>query len=743
LSPLKRSTNIAARMGRWSASHWKTATFGWLAFVIAAVILGSNFGTTYLDPTDTNVGEAKKADQLIESGFPSNKDEQGEIVLIKSSRLKADDPAFVAVIKDVTKTVDSFPQVAKIQSPLQAAHKDQVSDDGHAVMVTFQPKGTYDEAVLYIDKIDAAVEKAHQRHPGFYVDELGSVSTEKAVEGAFESMLAKAGLISIPLTLAILLLVFGSLVAATIPLLLALSAVMATIGLVAFPSSIVPMDEQVKEVILLIGLAVGVDYSLFYVKREREERSAGRSESAALEAAAATSGRAVLISGITVMTAMAGMFLSGDKTFMSFSVATMIVVLVAMIGSLTVLPALLGRLGDKIEKVRVPFLHRFRSKNGEGRFWGSLLDRVLRRPVQAFAAAAAILVALTIPAFQLSTAKTTSDDISIAGIEPARELEHSFAGSADPAVVAVKADDVRAKSVQDAIADLKAKALADDQMGGPVDIEASRDNTVAKVEIPLAGKGTDSVSKAALDTLRNEFVPQTVGQVDGVEYAVGGQTAADLDWSDKMTTTAPLVFGFVLLFAFLLMLVSFRSITIAVKSILLNLLSVGAAYGVLVATFQWGWGENLFDFHSNGGITPWLPMFLFVILFGLSMDYHVFILSRIKEGRDRGLSTDDSIRHGIKTTAGVVTSAAFVMVLVFSVFATLPVIDMKEMGIGLAAAVLIDATLIRGVLLPASMKLLGEWNWYLPRWLSWLPELKHETEAPGEAVPAALPARAR
>jgi RND superfamily putative drug exporter len=741
LSPLKRSTNIAARMGRWSASHWKTATFGWLAFVIAAVILGGNFGTTFLDPTDTNVGEAKKADQLIESGFPSNKDEQGEIVLIKSSKLKADDAAFVAVIKDVTKTVDSFPQVAKIQSPLEAAHKDQVSDDGHAVMVTFQPKGTFDEAALYIDKIDAAVEKAHQRHPGFFVDEMGSVSTEKAIDSAFGSMLAKAGLISIPLTLVILLLVFGSLTAALIPLLLALSAVMATIGLVAFPSSIVPMDEQVNEVILLIGLAVGVDYSLFYVKREREERRAGRSEGAALEAAAATSGRAVLISGITVMTAMAGMFLSGDKTFMSFSVATMIVVLVAMIGSLTVLPALLGRLGDKIEKGRVPFIHRFRSKNGEGRFWGALLDRVLKRPVLAFAAAAAILVALMIPAFQLTTAQTTADDISIAAIEPARELEHSFAGSNDPAVVAVKADDVRAPAVQDAINELKSKALADKQMGGPVDIEASRDNTVAKIEIPLEGKGTDDVSKSALDKLRNDYVPQTVGQVDGVEYAVGGQTAADKDWSDKMTTTAPLIFGFVLLFSFLLMLVSFRSVAIAIKSIVLNLLSVGAAYGVLVATFQWGWGEGLFDFHSNGGITPWLPMFLFVILFGLSMDYHVFILSRIKEGHDRGLSTDEAVHHGIKKTAGVVTSASFVMVLVFLVFSTLPVIDMKEMGIGLAAAVLIDATLIRGVLLPASMKLLGEWNWYLPRWLRWLPELKHETETGPE--PVAIPARAR
>jgi uncharacterized membrane protein YdfJ with MMPL/SSD domain len=743
LSPLKRSTNIAARMGRWSASHWKTATFGWLAFVIVAVVLGSAVGTTYLDESDTNVGQAKQADKLIEAGFPKNKDEQGEIVLIQSTRLKADDPAFVAVVKDVTKTLDAFPEVAKIQSPLEAAHTDQVSDDGRSVMVTFQPKGTYDEAALYIDKIDAAVAKAQTRHPDFYVDEMGSVSTDKAVNAAFDSMLAKAGLLSIPLTLAILLLVFGSLTAALIPLMLALTAVMATIGLIAFPSSIVPMEEQVAEVILLIGLAVGVDYSLFYVKREREERRAGRSEGAALEAAAATSGRAVLISGITVMVAMAGMFLSGDKTFMSFSVGTMMVVLVAMIGSLTVLPALLGKLGDRIEKGRVPFLHRLKSKDGEGRVWGGILDRVLRRPVLSFVAAAAVLVALTIPAFQLNTAATTANDISIAEIEPARKMLDAFPGGSDPAVVAVKAKDVRAEPVQTAIADLKARALASDQMGGPVDIEASRDNTVAKVEIPLAGKGTDEASKAALDTLRNDFVPQTIGQVDGVEYAVGGSTAADKDWSDKMTTTAPLVFGFVLLFAFLLMLVSFRSVTIAFKSIVLNLLSVGAAYGVLVAAFQWGWGESLFDFQSNGGITPWLPMFLFVILFGLSMDYHVFILSRIKEGHDRGLSTDEAVRHGIKTTAGTVTSAALVMVLVFSVFATLPLIDMKEMGIGLAAAVLIDATIIRGVLLPATMKLLGEWNWYLPRWLNWLPELKHETEALGESVPAAIPARAQ
>jgi uncharacterized membrane protein YdfJ with MMPL/SSD domain len=303
--------------------------------------------------------------------------------------------------------------------------------------------------------------------------------------------------------------------------------------------------------------------------------------------------------------------------------------------------------------------------------------------------------------------------------------------------VAVKAADVRAEPVAEAIAELKRKALASGQMNSPIHVEASRDSTVATIEIPLAGSGADEVSKTALATLRDDLLPSTVGKVADVEYAVTGTTAAQVDWSAKMKTTAPLVFGFVLLFAFGLLLVSFRSIVIALKAIVLNLLSVGAAYGILVAVFQWGWGENLLGFESNGGITPWLPMFLFVILFGLSMDYHVFILSRIREAYDRGLATEAAVAHGIKTTAGVVTSAATVMVAAFGVFALLPVIDLKEMGIGLAAAILIDATIVRAVLLPATMKLLGDWNWYLPRWLEWLPRLEHDP-AP-VPVPEAAP----
>jgi uncharacterized membrane protein YdfJ with MMPL/SSD domain len=719
------SNNFAARMGRWSANHWKTAVIGWLAFVVASFLIGGAIGTKYLEASDTNVGEARTADKIIEAGFPGKFDEQGEMVLIQHKTLTADAPAFKAVITDVTRTLDGFPKVRKLNSPLEAGHGDLISDDRHSVMVTFSPKGDYEEAITYIQTIELGIDKVGKSHPGFYVDELGGASTNRELDVVFNGMIKTAGMIAIPLALLILLFVFGSAVGAIAPLLLALTAVFAAMGLVAIPSQFFPVDEQIAEVILLIGLAVGIDYSLFYLKREREERAAGRSEGAALEAAAATSGRAVLISGITVLVAMAGMFLSGDKTFMSFSVGTIIVVAVAMIGSLTVLPALLSKLGDRVEKGRIPFVHRLRRQDGEGRFWGAILDRVLKRPVISAVAATAVLVALALPALDLKTATPGIDDINIAEVDPIKKLIKAFPGGNEPAQVAIRADDVRAEPVRSAIADLEKQAIATGQMKQPIEIEASRDHTVAIVDIPLVGGGTDEVSKDALATLRDEVLPATVGKVGGVEYAVTGETAADKDWAVAMKKSVPLVFGFVLLFAFVILLVSFRSIVVALKAIVLNLLSVAAAYGILVAVFQWGWGESILGFESNGGIAPWLPMFLFVILFGLSMDYHVFILSKVRELYDRGYSNDEAVAHGIKTTAGVVTSAATVMIVTFAVFASLPVIDFKEMGIGLAAAILIDATIIRAVLLPATMKLLGDKNWYLPKWLEWLPHLEH------------------
>jgi uncharacterized membrane protein YdfJ with MMPL/SSD domain len=738
MSPLKRSNNIAARMGRWSASHWKTAVFGWLAFLVVAFMIGSQVSTKTIDQNDSNVGQAHKADQILKKAFPET-EAQTELVLIQSRSKTVDDPAFRAAINDVTHSVSGNAAIKNLKSPLDPANSSLVSGDRRTVMVTWDMKGTYDGAKKKIDPIQAAVSGAGERHPGFYIGEAGAVSSGKALDKMFGDQLKLAGERSIPITIIVLLLVFGALAAVGVPLLLALTSVVATVFLTALPSQLVPMDQNVDAVVLLIGLAVGVDYSLFYLKREREERAAGRGARASIEAAAATSGRSVLISGFTVMIAMAGMFLSGEKTYLSFAIGTMMVVGIAMLGSLTVLPALLSRLGDKIEKGKIPYLHRLRRTSGENRFWKAILTPALRRPGVAAAAAAALLVALALPTLHVHTSESGLDALpnSAPTVPTIKKITDAFSGgSVGPADVAIKADATR-PDVRKAIANLKAQVVADHLNKGSIDVETNPARTVTRVSIPLVGKGTDSASNAALHTLRNEVLPSTIGRVDGADWAVTGQTAISADENTLLKHKAPLVFGFVLVFAFGLLLVAFRSIVIAAKAVVLNLLSVAAAYGVLVAVFQWGWGESLLHFHSNGGIASWLPIFMFVILFGLSMDYHVFILSRVREAYDRGMKTEDAVAHGITTTAGVVSSAALVMVGAFAVFALMPILDMKEMGIGLAAAVLIDATIVRAVLLPATMKLLGDRNWYLPRWLDWLPRMEHESSVVATASPAA------
>jgi RND superfamily putative drug exporter len=735
MSPLKRSNNIAARMGRWSASHWKTAVFGWLAFVAAALVIGNVVGTKQIDTENSNVGQSHKADQILKNAFPQS-DPQTEVVLVQSATKTVKDPAFRATVEDVERSIAGNAAIKNVRSPLDPANASQVSKDGRSVMVQWDMKGKYDQAKKKIDAIEAAVAEAGDQHPGFYVAEAGSVSSGKALDKMFSDQLKLAGERSIPITIIVLLLVFGALVAVGVPLLLALSGVAATIGLVALPSQVVPMDSNVSAVILLVGLAVGVDYSLFYLKREREERAAGKGPRAALEAAAATSGRSVLISGFTVMIAMAGMTFSGDKSYLGFGIATLMVVGIAMLGSLTVLPALLARLGDKVEKGKIPFLHRLRRDSGENRVWKAILTPVLRRPAVAAGLAGALLVAMALPVFEMHTAQSGLDALpnSAPTVGTIKRIQDAFSnGDFSPAIIAIKTN-LATPAARRALDELKSKAIASGQMHGPIEVEANRTNSVARVTIPLAGKGTDAASNRALSTLRNDVLPATIGQVRGATYAVTGPTANSADSNSLLKRKAPLVFGFVLVFAFALLLVAFRSIVIALKAIVLNLLSVGAAYGLLVAVFQWGWGEGLLGFQANGGIAYWLPIFMFVILFGLSMDYQVFIVSRIREAYDGGMKTEDAVAHGITTTAGVVSSAALVMVGAFAVFALMPILDMKEMGIGLAAAVLIDATIVRAVLLPATMKLLGEWNWYLPKHLSWLPRLEHE--------PAPVPALA-
>jgi RND superfamily putative drug exporter len=721
--------NLAARMGRWSARHWKTATFGWLALVIAAFMVGGAVGTKTIDPNTAGPGESGRMDRILDAGF---KQPAAESVLIQSDTLGTGDPAFKAAIEDVVAGVSALDVVQNVQSPLDPANRGQLSRSGQAAIVEFEIRGEADKAVDEIQPVLDKVDDAQRAHPQLFIGEFGDASAVHAVDTAFADDLDKAGLFSLPLTLIILVVAFGALVAAGIPLLLGLTAVFATFGLLAVSSQVLPVANEAFAVVLLIGLAVGVDYSMFYLKREREERAAGRSEQAALEAAAATSGRSVLISGLTVMVAMAGMFLTGDSTFASFAVATIAVVAIAMLGSLTVLPALLSRLGDKVDRGRVPFVRRLRRDDGEGRFWSAIVDRVLRRPVLSTVLAGGLLLALALPAIQLKMVKPGPDTFpqSLDIVQTYNRMQEAFPGTALPANVVVKAPDVNAPEVRAAIGRLEQQALASGRMQEPVTVDVNRDGTVANVTIPIAGTGTDDQSVAALETLREEIVPSTVGRLPGSESGVTGLSAQWKDQTDEMTSKLPLVVGFVLLFAFGLMLVAFRSLVVAAKAIVLNLLSVAAAYGVLVIVFQHGFAKGLLGFSSTSGIDPVVPLLLFVILFGLSMDYHVLVLGRIREAYYGGRNMDDAISYGIKRTAGVVTSAAVVMVAVFSIFAVLSMLFFKQFGVGLATAILIDATIVRGVLLPATMKLLGEWNWYLPRWLQWLPRLEGGSDEP-------------
>jgi uncharacterized membrane protein YdfJ with MMPL/SSD domain len=718
--------NIAARAGRWSAAHWKTAVSTWLAFCFVAIALGSVAGTKMLKQADTAAGGTKTAEQLLDrAGFPS---QAAESVLVQSDAQTLGDPGFRATVADVARTVSALPQVERVRSPLAAANSGQVSDDRRSALVQFEIKGDEDKADKKVQPILNAVDRVQERHAGFTVAEFGFASATHELNDTLNKDFQRAEYSSLPVTLLILLVAFGALVAAGLPVLLAFSGVLATIGLSALASHVVAAGDPTKSVILLIGMAVGVDYSLFYLRREREERARGASPKEALLTAARTSGHAVFISGLTVLIAMAGMLFTGNAIFTSIAVGAMLMVAVAVIGSLSILPAMLSKLGHKVDKGRIPYLGRRSGR--ESRVWGFVLDRVMRHPALAVVLSAAGLLALALPVLTMHTQLPSFTDLpkSLPIVRTYESIQRAFPGAQTPAKVVVAADDVTAPHVQQAVRSLERQALASGQMFEPISTEINPSHTVETVSIALQGNGDNGRSVAALHTLRERVIPSTVGSVPGVEAAVTGETAGTHDFNQQMKSHAPLVFAFVLALCFLLLLVTFRSIVIPIKAVLLNLLSVSAAYGLLVLVFQHRWAEGLLGFHSNGAITSWLPLFMFVILFGLSMDYHVFILSRIKELVDGGMPTDEAVAAGIKRTAGTVTSAAVVMVAVFAIFITLRTLDIKQMGFGLAAAILIDATIVRGVLLPATMKLLGDWNWYLPRWLEWLPRLEADPE---------------
>jgi uncharacterized membrane protein YdfJ with MMPL/SSD domain len=729
--------NLAARAGRWSATHRKTAILGWILFVVAATMIGGNIGQKNLKTVESGNGDSKHGSMIVDdAGFPKT---VGERVLIQGKgSIKADSPQVTAAVKDVVTRLGSLKNVSEIQSPLKAQDRaNTVSKDGRSVLVTFSLPAKV-ETKQQIEALEtlaepplaqvAAVQKAH---PELIVQEHGDASQQHALGAKDRADEVKSQNFSMGGTLIILLIAFGAAVAAGVPLLLGVSSFVATTGLLGPVSQLVPLHPAVAQVTMLIGLAVGVDYAMFYMRRMTEERDKGRSSADALDVAAATSGRAVLISGFTVMAAMAGMFFSGNPIFSSFGIGTILVVAVAMLGSLTFLPAVLSYLGEKnwLEKGRVPYLGKRRHDNGgESRMWNAILDRVVKHPVVSVVLAGGLLVALTIPALGMQFKESGTEGMSRSQpiIQTLDRIDAAFPGGSVPASIVIKAKDVTTPEVKAAIAQLHDNAIASGQLSEPFNVEVNPAKTVAVASIAVKGKGTDAASNHSLAVLRDTVIPASVGKLPGADVTVSGVTASSKDFLDTMKSHLPIVFLFVLSMAFILLLVTFRSIVIPIKAIVLNLLSVGSAYGILTLVFQDGRGEKALGFTSVAGIAPWLPLFLFVVLFGLSMDYHVFVLSRIRELVDRGVETEKAVADGIKSTAGVITSAAAVMVVTFAAFAIGDDQDMKQLGIGLAVAILIDATIVRAVLLPATMKLLGSRNWYLPKGLHWLPKFEHE-----------------
>jgi RND superfamily putative drug exporter len=723
-------TNLAGRAGRWSAANWKKALFGAFAMALVAMGIGQAVGHVQMRDSQAASGEVARAITMLDQG--GFKQPATEDVLIQSSRYTFTSRVVQSAIGGVIQNLAVEKDVTNIRDPRQLpGNGGLVSKDGHSILIQFDVKGDADKAQNKIKPIIAAVASAQAANPNISIREVGNASANYELGRTFNKDFGNAEKMTIPITLVILLAAFGALVAAGLPVLLAFGAVLASLGLFSGITHLYAVDySSSSAVVLLIGMAVGVDYSLFYLRREREERAAGSEARPSLLRAAATSGQAVLISGATVLIAMAGLFIAGNRIFTGMAIGTMLVVLCSVIGSLTVLPAMLSKLGDRVGRGRIPYIGKRKEAAAESRFWGYVLDRVLQRPVTSIVLAGGLLVLAATPVLSMHTKLPSFTDMprELPIVKTYKAVIAAFPGAPTPAEVVVRAPDVRAPLVQSAIGALELRATSTGQMFEPIQVRISPNHTVADIQIPLAGNGDNAASLAALHTLRSTVLPTTLGTAPDVAYAVAGQTAATHDFNELMKARMPWVILFVLALAFVLLLATFRSVVIPLTAIALNLLSVGAAYGLLVLIFQYTWAQGVLDFTSNRSITSWLPMFLFVVLFGLSMDYHVFILSRIKELRDSGLSTEEAVSRGIRRTAGTVTSAAIIMVAVFAIFGTLRLIMMKQLGVGLGLAVLIDATVIRGVLLPATMKLLGEWNWYLPRWLEWVPSLTPEEQ---------------
>ncbi|HEX2275143.1 MAG TPA: MMPL family transporter [Acidimicrobiales bacterium] len=745
---VRLSTQSLARAS--SRRPWRTVGI-WL-FVL--VLAGFFSGRLLKDATTeefaiTNNPEAQQAADLIEEKL-RGPDRAVESFIVSSQTATVDDPAFRAYVerlqgellalgKDVVEGVTTFYDTED-RSMVAGGDPETARTTVMAAVLAGDVQTAQDHA----DKLKAAVARAAT--PGFTTQLFGPASLNDDFLKANEENLANGEKFGIPAALLILIVVFGAVVAALLPILIGIAAIFVAVGLVAVVGQVWNFSFFVTAMISMMGLAVGIDYSLFFVSRYREERQRGKEKLAAIEAAGGTASRAVFFSGMTVVLALMGMLLIPNTIFRSLAGGAIFVVLVAVAASITLLPALLGLLGDHINRLRV---HRRPSEGAgkQGGFWDVVTRAVMRRPVVSLLAGVGVLLVPAVFWTQMHTgfAGVTTLPESFESKRAFEALAKDFPGgmsSPVEIVVDAPADD---PAVQSGVERLQA-SLATDPFLGPsqVEVNAARDLTL--VSAPLKGDPSSDAAVEAIERVRDDYVPQAFPEGTPGKVVTGGDTAFNKDFFEITSEYMPLVFAFVLGLSFILLTVAFRSVVVPLKAILLNLLSVAAAYGLIVLVFQKGVGNDLFGFQKVEAIEAWLPLFLFSVLFGLSMDYHVFLLSRVREHYDQTGDNTESVAYGLRTTAGIITGAALIMVAVFIGFAQGELVSFQQMGFGLAAAVLIDATIVRSILVPASMKLLGKRNWYLPRWLEWLPKVQVEgpreerpTEPPAQPVPAGAP----
>ena len=720
-----------ARIATWSArNRWWVIAASVLA-IVSGVVTASVLQPVLQEGDGGLVGESGEGIELLDARFDGGGAPTEQLVFSNSS-LTVDHPAYQTTVQELAQDLRALPEVASVVTYYENGDSDLVSADGHVLLAQVVMASDRNDSINpVLDTVSAAEEAAGAG--GFTISLVGNMSITKQVTDMVEEDFGRIMLISLGLGLVIILLAFRAVVAALVPLAMAIGSIMIANGIAAVVSQSYALNESYTEMILLLGLAVGIDYSLFIVSRFRSERQAGRPKLEAITVATNTTGRAVAYAGITVVLSLAGLGLTNNPIFISLALGAIFVVLVTIVAAQTFLPALLFALGDNINRLRIPILGR---SNGNGGLWSAITKKVLARPALFAASTATLLIVLAAPVTSLNLGFPSGSRAFHDAVPAKNDLQlleaHFSASVADPALVVVDAPDVTAPGVQAAVASLMEQVTQNGAYIGPFETVVNPEGDLLFIRVPLQGEL--EVAEAGIETLRKEIVPQAFAG-SGARALVTGTAAISMDFRDAMYESAPYVFGFVLGLAFLLLLVMFRSIVIPVKAILLNLLSVSAAYGVLVAVFQWGWGVEMLGSEYSGVILSWLPLFLFAILFGLSMDYHMLLLNRIKEAHDQGQSNSEAVAMGTRVTAGQITSAAAIMVGVFGAFALGRDVGLQQFGVGLGVAVFIDATVIRSVLLPATMKLLGDWNWYLPEWLQWLPQASPDEGASMEAQP--------